>query len=200
MSAPYEIVAAPFAVYRAPVGESFPDVDEAPAGNWSLIGSSGARNYSGEGVTVVHAQEIEEVRPLGSTGPVKALRTSEGLVVRFTLWDMLLEQYTHALNDNAVATTAAGAGTPGFKTLQLYRGLDVALLALLVRGDVSPEGAGWKSQYQVPVCYQAAAPEPVFAKGAPAGLALEFMALEDPNAASAAERFGALLVQHQTAI
>lgn len=196
-SKPFEIIAAPFTVYWAPVGEAFPAIDAAPAGNWTKIGTSGDRNYSDEGVTIAHEQTVELFRSLGSTGPVKASRTEEGLIVRFTLWDMLLEQYRLALNSNAVATTAAGSGTAGFKALDTYRGLDVATMALLARGDVSPEGDAWKSQYELPVCFQSGSPEPVYAKGAPAGLALEFTALEDPDAATAAARFGRLKVQHQ---
>lgn len=194
---PFEIIAAPFSVYWAPVGEAFPLIDAAPAGNWALIGTSGDENYSEEGVTLVHSQTIEKARPAGSTGARKAFRTAEDMMIRFTMWDMKLEQYNKALNNNAVATTAAGSGTAGFKALNLYRGLDVALMALLVRGDVSPEGDSWKTQYQIPVCYQSGSPEPVFRKGNPIGLALEFDVLEDPSASSSAEKFGKLIVQHQ---
>ena len=195
---PFEIIAAPFIVYKAPAGEAFPLIDADPAGNWVKIGTSGDRNYSEDGVTVAHQQSIEQFRMLGSTGPVKASRTEEGLMVRFTLHDLLLEEYAKSLNDNTVATTAAGSGTAGFKTLKTYQGLDIATTALLVRGDVSPEGATWKTQYQIPNGFQSGSPEVVFSKGAPAGLALEFTALEDPGAASAADRFGSLIVQHQT--
>lgn len=197
---PFEIIAAPFSVYAAPVGEAFPLIDAAPAGNWALIGTSGDENYSEDGVTVVHSQTIEKVRTAGTTGGRKAFRTAEDMMVRLTLLDMSLEHYNKALNDNAVATTAAGVGTAGFKALNLYRGLDVALMALLVRGEVSPEGDSWKSQYQIPVCFQSGSPEPVFRKGNPVGLALEFDVLEDPSAASAAEKFGKLIVQHQDAL
>jgi hypothetical protein len=199
-NAPFEIVAAPFTVWWAPTGETFPDVDETPAGNWTKIGTSGDRNYSEDGVTVSHQQTVELIRVLGSTGPVKAARTEELLVVSFTLFDMLLEQYRLGLDNNAVTTTAAGSGTPGYKEVDLYRGLDVTMLALLVRGTVSPEGDGWNTQYEVPQCFESGSPEPVFVKGAPAALALEFTAIEDPNASSAAARFGRLVVQHQTAI
>lgn len=197
---PYEIIAAPFTVYWAPVGEAFPDVDEAPAGNWATIGTSGDENYAPEGVTVAHGQTIEQFRPLGSTGPRKASRPDESLMVRFTLWDMSLEQHRMGLNQNAVATTAAGAGTPGFKSVNLYRGVTVATLALLVRGDVSAYGAGFKGQYQIPRCFQSGSPESVHAKGAPAGLSLEFTALEDLTAATVDERFGKLVMQHQAAL
>lgn len=200
MSAPFEIISAPFTLYWAPVGESFPAIDATPAGNWVKVGTSGDRDYADEGVTVAHEQSIEKFRGAGSTGPRKVSRTEEDLMVRLTLWDISLEQYRLALNNVAVVATAAGSGTGGFKTITPYQGLDVALMALLVRGDFSAYGAGWKSQYEIPVCYQSGSPEPVFGKGAPAGLALEFTALEDPNAATAAERFGRLKVQHQAAL
>lgn len=201
---PYEIVIHPFTVWWAPVGESFPAIDADPGGNWTKIGTSGNRNYSDDGVTVAHSQTIQRHRAAGSTGGRKASRTEEDFLVRFTLWDLLLEQYKLALNQNSVATTAAGSGTAGFKELPIYRGLDVATLALLVRG-VSPEGVAaddtpWNAQFQLPVCYQSGSPEPVFAKSGPAGLALEFSALEDEDAASADERFGKLIVQHQDAL
>ena len=197
MSAPNEIVAAPFTIWWAPVGTAFPAIDDATVTGFTKIGTSGDRNYSEDGVVVVHEQTIEMFRPLGTTGPVKASRTQETLIIRFTLWDLLLEQYKLALNSNVVSTTVAGGGTAGFKEIDLYRNLDVVLMALLARGGFSPEGDGWNTQYQVPVCFQSGTPEPVFAKGAPAALALEFTALEDPNAAGAAKRFGQLIVQHQ---
>ncbi len=200
MTAPFEIIAAPFTVYFAPITEAFPDVDETPAGNWAKIGTSGDQNYSEDGVIVAHEQTIEQFRALGGTGPRKVSRTEENFIIRFTLWDILAEQYRHALNENIVTTVAAGSGTPGTKKVDLYQNIDVALIALLVRGDVSPEGAGWKTQYELPQCYQSASPEPAYVKGAPAGLSLEFMAIEDPNAAAAKNRFGTFVIQHQTAI
>lgn len=200
MGAPYEIISNPFTLYWGPVGESFPAVDATPAGNWVKIGTSGDRNYSDEGVTVAHEQTIEKFRGAGATGPQKVGRTEEDLMIRMTLWDMTLEQYRLALNNNAVATTAAGSGTAGFKALNIYRGLSVQTMALLIRGPVSAYGDGWNSQYEVPLAYQSGSPEPAFAKGAPAGLAVEFTALEDPSAASEAERFGRVKVQHQTAL
>lgn len=200
MTAPFEIVAAPFVIYWAPTGTAFPDLNDAPTTPWAKVGTSGDRNYSEDGVVVVHGQTIEQFRTLGSTGPVKVNRTEESLIIRFTLWDMLLEQYRLALNNNTVTTTAAASGTAGVKDVDLWRGLDVTMMALLAHGDVSPEGDNWKSQYQIPWCFQSAEPEPAFQKGAPMGLALEFTAVEDPNAASAAVRFGKLVVQNADAL
>jgi len=193
---PYEIIAAPFTVWLAPVGEAFPAIDATPGGNWAKLGSSGDLDYNEEGVTIVHSQTMETFRGLGSTGPRKAFRTAEEMMLRLTLHDLTLEQYAEAINSNAVATTAAGSGTAGFKAMQLYMGLNVTQFALLARGGVSAYGDGWNSQYEVPVCFQSGSPEPVFNKGNPAGLAFEFTALEDPDADVAA-RFGLLVMQHQ---
>ena len=198
MTAPFEIIAAPFTAYWAPTGEAFPDLADAPAGNWVQIGTSGDEDYNEEGVTVQHSQSTETFRGLGGTGPRKAFRTEEGLLIGFTLHDLTLEQYAVAMNGATVTTTPAGSGTAGTKDIDLYRGLTVQNIALLLRAEASPYGA-FRTQYQVPVVFMSSSPEPVFTKGEPAGLRLEFMALEDPNASTAADRFGKLVAQNAAA-
>lgn len=197
--APYEIVAQPFTLWVAAVGTTFPEIDETPDGSWTKVGTSGDRNYSEDGVTVMHSQTVEAWRALGSTGPRKAFRTEEEMRVGMTLMDLTLEQYALALNYNTVTTVAADVDTGGYKSIGLSRGLDLPQRALLVRGVGSPYGAGsvqaWNMQYQIPVAVQVAEPEVVFVKGEPAGLALEFLAIEDPSASDATERFGLLLAQ-----
>jgi hypothetical protein len=186
---PYEIIMSPFTVYIAPVGESFPDVDETPSGNWATLGTNGLRNQSDDGVTVTHSQTLSEHRNAGSTGPMKVTRQEESLVIGLTLEDLTAEAYAKVLNNQTVTDTAAGSGTPGDRAFPLYQGKDVSTFALLVKG-VSPYGDSWAAQYEIPVCYQSANPAPVFTKGEAAALAVEFTALEDPDAASASERFG----------
>lgn len=192
-SEPYEIILAPFEVYIAPVGESFPAIDaEPPGGNWTLIGTNGNVNYGEDGVTVQHGESVEDIRMLGATGPVKAARTEESLVVSFNLHDISFEHYKYALNLNTVTDNAAA--TPPDKEINTYKGHDVATRALLVRG-VSPYGDGWNLQYEVPRVRPGGEPEVTYAKGEPAGLSLEFNALIDLNAASDAERFGRIRAQ-----
>ena len=196
---PFEIIAAPFKVYVAPVGESFHAIDaDPPGGNWTLLGTSGDLNYSDDGVTITHEQTIEQFRPLGSTGAIKASRTEESLMIGLTLWDVSLEQYRRALNDNAVSQTAAGSGTAGFREVNLYRGRSVATMALLVRGP-SPYDEAFRMQYEVPRVFENASPEVVYQKGEPAAIELEFAALIDLNAASEAERFGRIVAQDAAA-
>lgn len=196
---PYEIIGAPLTLWLAPVGTAFPLIDAAPAAGWTKIGTNGDANYSDAGVTVTHSQTINKVRPAGAVGAIKAFRADEDLMLSLVLWDLSLEQYATVLGGIAPTTTAAGVGTAGFKTMGLSRGEDVALYALLARG-VSPYGDGFTAQYEVPRCYQSASPAPVFNKGVPAGLALQFDALEDLDAASAGERFGRLSAQTAAAL
>lgn len=195
---PHEIIATPLSVYIAPVGESFPDIDADPAGNWALLGTNGNRNYEGGGVTVMHSKTYNQVRTAGSTGPVKAFLDEEAVMIRLTLLDLTAEQYAKALNDNAVTTTAAGSGSAGFKSLGLSEGLNnTAAFALLCRGP-SPEDEAMNLQYEFPRVFSSGNAEPVFQKGNPAGLALEFTALEDlADGVAETERFGRYIVQHQ---
>ncbi|PHQ63190.1 MAG: hypothetical protein COC10_07485 [Sphingobium sp.] len=193
---PYEIVAAPVTLWLAPVGTTFPLVNAQPAGTWIKVGTQGDKNYSGEGVTVAHSRTFQKARPAGTTGAVKAFLDEENLAFRLILWDISLEQYQLALSSNVLTTVAAGVGTAGYKKLGLSHGHSVKEYALLARG-LSPYDEAMVAQYEVPRCYQSGNPEPVYRKGVPAGLALEWDALEDLAAATPDERFGRLIAQHQ---
>lgn len=196
MAEPYEIIAGPVTLWLAPSGTAFPLVGAVPAGPWAKVGTKGDRNYSDDGVTVQHSQKIETATPAGALGPVKAWRTEEGLIVTVTLWDMSLEQYALALAGAAPTTTAAGVGTAGSKKLGLSKGTDVLTYALLARG-ASAYGDLFTAQYEVPVVFQSGSPKITRKKGVPAGIELEFTALEHGAATSESERFGRLVMQHQ---
>ncbi|AEQ50750.1 hypothetical protein [Pelagibacterium halotolerans] len=200
MSEPFEIIAAPFTLYFAALGTAFPAIDAEPGVDWTMIGTSGDKDYDPEGVLINHSQAINTPRGLGSTGPIKAFRTDEDMIISATVWDVTLENYRLAINSNAITTTAAGVGTAGQKSLGLHRGRRVQQLALLARGMESPYGADMRMQYEVPRCFMSGNPQPQYRKGEPAGLAFEFTALEDLNAVSEDEQFGRLVIQHQAAL
>lgn len=189
MAAPYEIVAAPLTVWVAPTGTSFPLVDATPSGSWTKLGTSGTKNYDEDGVTVQHGQDISKFVSAGGTGPRKAFRTDEEFTIGFTLVDLAPDQYAKILNDATVTTTAAGVGTPGQKAFDLQRGLTVKQFALLARGTSTVLDT-LACQYQVPLAIEQGEPSPVFEKGEPAGLELEFCALEDATLG-----FGKLVIQ-----
>lgn len=196
---PYEIIGAPFILWLAPTGTAFPAIDAEPAVDWTRIGTNGARNYSDDGVIVTHSQTVAQARPAGATGPVKAWRDAEDLMIGLTLWDLTLEMYQYALNGVAPAATAAGVGSAGIKTVGLSRGVEIIQYSALFRGE-SPYGPNMNAQYELPRCYQSASPKTTFKKGIPAGLELEFTALEDLNAASDDERFGRFIAQTAPAL
>jgi hypothetical protein len=183
---PFEIIAAPVTAWWAPVGTAFPDIGAEPASAWELIGKSGNRNITEDGVTVQHGQSIQEHRTAGSTGPVKATRDEESLVVSFSLADLRAEMYRLGLNNNAIDD-----GTAGQKKISMHRGIQVAQLALLIRGP-SPYIADGISQYQVPRVYVGENQEITFSKGDLAGMSFEFHAIEDGTD----DPFGHLIVQN----
>lgn len=194
---PFEVIAQPGTLYLAAVGADFPEPNATPGGSWTKVGSDGDLNYQEKGgVTITHKQKVEAWRAAGSTGPRKAFRTEEETRLQVVVNDLTLEQYALAMGYNTVTTTPPSTGVAGTKKVGLSRGLQVPQRALLFQLDASPYGDGWKSQYEFPVVVQVGEPKVVYQKGEPAGLELEFLALEDPNASSDDERFGRLVVQN----
>jgi hypothetical protein len=177
--APFEIIAAPFDVYMAPTGSAFPDLSATPGAPWLLIGTNGDKNMTEDGVSVTHDQNIEVFRPVGMTAARKAFRTEENLLIKFTIADVSAEQYALMLNSQTVTDTAAGSGTAGNLNFPLLRGLQVNFRALLIRGNESAEGDGFRTQYEVPMVYQNGNPEVTWKKGEPAMLECEYVALWD---------------------
>lgn len=197
-TAPFEIMAAPFTCWLAPVNTAFPVVDAAPAATWVQVGTSGPRSVTEDGVTVSLPQTTEKWRSLGSTGARKIFRTEEDCVISFVLADVSLEQVQIALNGNAITAVAASAGVAGTKTIGLTRGPAVTQYALLLRGP-SPYMAAGVMQFEVPMVVQVGSPELVFSKGGdPAGVALQFEALE--SGSTAADYFGRLVAQTAAAV
>ena len=191
MAVPSEIVAAPLTIWLAPVAFAFPDVDEVPipTNGWEKLGTSGDLNYDEAGVTVTHNQTIETFTPAGGTAARKAWRTSESLMIEFTLVDISAAQYARVMNDATITQVAASAGIPGKDSFDLLQDIDVTTFALLARG-VSPANPAMVAQYEVPMVYQSASPSPVYSKGKPAGLQCQFVALAD-----ATTGFGKLRIQ-----
>jgi hypothetical protein len=193
-AAPYEIIAQPFTLYVAPVGTAFPDVGDVPGILWTKVGTSGNLNYDEKGVEVQHKQKTEVFRSLGDTGPRKAFRSEEDLLISMVLVDISLEQYSLAINFNAVGSIVQAPGVSGGKKLGLTRGSDVTQRALLVRGEHASAYGDLPAQYEVPVAIASGDPKVVYVKKEPAGLELEWMAMVDPDATSDDERFGRLVM------
>lgn len=187
--APFEIIAGPAKPYVAPVGTAFPLVDDDPAAfdpAWIPLGETEG------GVTVRHTQTIEQLRTDQHTGPVKAIRTEEGLEIEFGLAELTIENFSRALGIATVNSDAGGAGIAPTKSLWLKRGVDVNRFGLLVRGP-SPYG-DWNMQWEVPVVIQSEEPEVEFVKDDKSILSCVWVAMED-LAAPEEEQFGRLVAQ-----
>ena len=188
----YELLTGVGYLYIAPVGESFPDLDAQPAGNWRLLGETQ------EGVTITPTQNIEAITVDQETGNVKVTRTEEDLTVETNLALATLENLADVLG-NTVTDTAAGAGTIGTREVPLYRGEGVAEFALLFRGS-SPYGEDYPAQYELPRGYYDGDIEQEYTKGENAMIPVEFHLLVNLNASGDAGKFGRLLAQDADAL
>ncbi len=197
-----EIINGPFDVYLAPVGEAYPDINVAPAGNWTKIGTNAARHYNEEGVKVEHTQELDKFRGLGGTELLKVNRVLEEQVVSFILHDLVSGEFARGFNlSTATTDTAATSGTGGHQSFNLLRGLTVTEMALLIRGeDKSPDLATENVQYEIPRVVQNANLELVFHKGEPAGLAFELLTVADYTYNSGNSPYGRLLIGDEVAL
>jgi len=190
-----EIVISGATIYLAPAEETEPEIQATPAGNWATLGTSGADNLGEEGITVAHEQTLMFKRTLGSTGPVKVVRTEEDLKISGVLVDLTAEEYAKLLNDVTASDTAPDADTGGYRTITLRQGPAVDTFAVLIRGSFSAYGESYNSQYYVPIAVQSASPSPKFSKGESADLAFEFTAIENTDAGDDKERFGSFKMQ-----
>ena len=180
-TSPFNIIAGPAEVFVAPVGTAFPAINtDPPGGNWLSLGVTEG------GISVAHRQTVDLLSVDQSTGPRKAIRSEEGLEVSFSLAALTLENYRRALNGATVTT----GGSPETHSLKMYQGLDVSQYALLIRGP-SPYMSAYM-QYEVPVAVETGDAELTFMRNDKSVLTVQFTALEDPNAATTADRFGTL--------
>lgn len=180
-------------VYTAPVGTAFPAIDAEPAAGWTLLGTNGNKSIHEDGITINWEGNINQVRPAGSTGPIKAFRTSEGFTIGLTLLDMTLEQLARALGGDQDATSATGQ-----VSMPIYRGFHIEGYAVLIRWP-SPYDETVDAQFQIPHAYFDANGSSTLSKNDVSGLPLTIVALVDPDAAEG-EEFGLVVAADPTAV
>lgn len=190
-SEPYEILVGVGTMYLAPAGETAPAVTAAPAGNWVSLGETDG------GVKIRKMQNIETFTSDQRTGKVKAVRTEEGVEAETNLHEATLENLADVIG-GTVTDTAPGSGTIGTRALKLHFGADVTEYALLFRGD-SPYG-NFPGQFYVPRGFMDDDVEMEFVKDGKTLIPLKFIALEDLDAATEADRFGVVTYQDAAAL
>jgi hypothetical protein len=194
---PFEIIAGPAIVYVAPVGTSFPAVDEAPAVAWLRLGRTKG------GVGAQHNQTQVDLRADQDTAPAKVMRTEESMVLTFALADLTLENFGRVLNGILPTDVAPVVGPPavaGYRKMTMYQGLTVAQYAMLIRAPspylevlIAYESLGL--DYRLTRVSQSGNPSVKFVPDDMALLETEWKVISDPNAVGATllERFGYLV-------
>ena len=188
---PYAIIAGPADVFVAAVGTAFPAINVAsstnsPPAGWTALGKTQG------GVTIKHSQTVDQISADQMTGPIKAVRSAEGLDISFALIELTVETVAFFLNQQTVNVVT---GPPHDHDIPIHRGRQVARNALLVRGD-SPYG-NFFMQFEVPVVVMTDSPQFDFAENKVAMAQTTWTALEDLTQASEANRFGTLRAQDQ---
>lgn len=175
---PFDRLIGPLTIYVAPVGEAFPDVSEVPAGNWGVLGPTDG------GQTLTPSGALEYLRDDDHTGPVKAYRPEEDLILAAMLVGLTLENYEIALNLDAVATEV---GPPAIKSVNLKRGFFPDERAVVCRGEVQSPYGLLPAQYLLPRGVFDGEPEIAHTKEDGAGIEFEYHVLEDDTQAAGKE-------------
>ena len=176
---PFAQITGTAKIYIAPKGEAPPAINAgAPGGNWVYLGETD------EEQSIEYAGELTFFRVNERTGPTKAIRPEEDVIVSAILVETTLENYAYVLgNINSVTTS----GSPDQKRLANKRGACPTEYALLMWGQTdSPYGLYPAFNY-LPRCVSAAEPAITRAKDGRAALEAMFQALEDPNQAAGDE-------------
>lgn len=188
MAFPDEILAGPCTVWAAPTGTAKPDVSITPPVAWIKLGAQGDKNITENGVHMFHEQNLNMIRMLGATAPIKAFPDSEDERIEFELADLNLEMISIILGNGpattaaGVITTAPGVSIAGQKNLSMYRGIGAKLpISLLARAPQSAGGGAFSTQWWIPKCVPDSQCEIIWVKDAPAILAAVFTALWDPT-------------------
>lgn len=176
-SAPFEIQLGPADIYYAPIGEPFPDVDTAPAGNWELLAL--ATNITEDGITVGTQVQDSRIFSLGGVAPVKAGIVQRQFTLEFNVMDMSAETQAFAMGADPadVVDTPAGGGSPGTKEISLPASPTPQGWAILVRWNQSAEGDGFSSQYEIKSAVQVGAAGGRFHKADPNATAFALVCL-----------------------
>lgn len=178
MAEELELITGPVEIYWGPVGETFTEINASVAGNWVLLGTSGSKNYTEDGVKIRSEVAKAVFRSLGTPYPRAAYITEADIFVDVDLKDYTLTQLRTSLNQNTVTSDGGG-----FDWISLEVTGDVSEIALQIRGvGKSPLLDGGHIQWNLPRMFEEGSREWAFVKGEPAGSTLIFRAIFDEGA------------------
>ena len=183
---PFDQVVGSWLVYIAAATEAAPDVDDAPVGNWVLLGpTDGGQTLDFEG-------DLEFFMDDESQGPRKSVRPEENVKLTLAVVGLTLDNFAKMLS--LAANVATAAGPPAIKTLPLVRGYDPTVYSILLRGEAHSPYGSLPAQYWIPMMVADGSPSIVMGKTERQACENTFTAIWDAAQASGDE-FGYLEAQ-----
>lgn len=127
-----DILVGAATIWKAPVGEAFPDettIDygEAWGGNWTNMG------YTTDGIKVGYTQETFEIEVDQLTNPVDEIITKETVMFETILAELTGANLATSFN-GTLTTTAAGSGQRAFEQVEMGGSADTDKYAFGLEG------------------------------------------------------------------
>lgn len=165
-------------IYIAPKGEVPPAITAAPGGNWVALGETEGDQ------TIEYAGALTLFRTNERSGPVKAVRPEEDVMVSFTLVETTLEHYAYVLSRISAVITS---GTPAQRRLAHKRGFCPVEYALLLWGATDSPYGLYPAYTYLPRVVSAAEPSLTRTKDGRRAIEAMYQALEDAEQAEGDE-------------
>ena len=177
MSSFAEVLTGPLEVYLAPAGTAKPDIGtDPPNGDWTLVGQSGSRNQTEDGVTIANTPSYTDFTGAGDIDPIKMFIETREQLVTVNIAD---------LHPDTVATAFHSEVTEsdGVRTVSL-EGTNVPKeFALVAKGrSALTDEEGKHSQWFWPRVANVSESEMEFTKAEPASHELQFRKLAHDSA------------------
>lgn len=189
-SNPFSQLTGALRVWVAPYGETVPDINILPAGNWVQLGSTDGDQK------LKHGAKTTTFKDNDHQGPVKVIRHEEDIDLKFKVVDLTVENYALIIAHvgRVISGTTVTTPTVNYKKLGLKRGATIYEYALLFRGDtISPYGI-YPGMYVLPRVVNVSEPETTWGKNQRPALEVAIQVLED-DAQPEDDKLGWLIVQ-----
>jgi hypothetical protein len=170
---PFAQITGTAKIYLAPVRTAPPAINTLPGAAWIYLGETDGEQ------SIEHSGALTLFRVNERTGPVKAVRPEEDVVVSFTLVELTLENYARVLHE---ASKVLESGTPSRKEMPFKRGSCPTEYALLMIGQSSSPYGLYPAFNYLPRVVSDAEPTVTRAKDGRAALEAMYRALEDAQA------------------
>jgi hypothetical protein len=184
---PFDQLSGPLDIYVGAVGATVPAVNATPSAAWTLVGATDG------GQKLKIAGSNTYFRDDDHTGPVKAVRPEEDVIMTTTVVGLTVENMARILT--TVANIASAVGPPATKTYGLRRGYYPSEYAMLLKGSVASPYGALPGMYVIPRGVFDGEPELAYTKDERAGAEIEFHALEDDTQSTDDKKLGWLVVQ-----